>query len=85
MITWSSLSSVPMMLQKTTKKGLSGYKSNVLRHCQQDSKSRKGEQTMSKKMGMDRQIPTQRGVAAEIETLPGIFGRRLDILYVLVG
>ena len=40
---------------------------------------------MSKRMGMDRQIPTQRGVAAEIETPPEIFERRLDILYVLKG
>jgi len=38
---------------------------------------------MSEKMGMDRQAPTPHGVAAEIETLPGTFERRLGILYVL--
>jgi hypothetical protein len=43
---------------------------------------KRGEPTMSKKMGMDRQAPTPHGVAAEIETLPGTSERRLNILYV---
>lgn len=34
---------------------------------------------------MDRQTPAPHGVAEGIETLPGIFERRLDIPYVLVG